>query len=372
MNSKLGQRHIIFLVHDIHFGGGGERVVTNMANYFTINLACDVEIISIGLPKGHPVFPIDESVKIKYLNVDQDISNPVSNIISKFKSLNRLRVYLNNKREKSIILGIGTYPNILLSLITNPALIKIGCEHNSFNSVNILWASLRKLGYKRLDATISLTEKDFEDLNKISKKCFVIPNARTFLPLSNTSDHNNKRLLAIGRLSYQKGYDYLLDLFEQLSKNIPDWDLRIIGDGPLKNWLTTEITKRNLQNRISLVESSENIADEYLNSSIYLMTSRYEGLPMVLLEAQAFGLPVISFNCDTGPRDIVINGVNGFLIEPFDVDTMVIQTKNLIKDKALRNHFSNNALLSSDRFAAEKIYSKWDHVFNELDKQGDT
>ena len=362
------QRHIIFLVHDIHFGGGGERVVTNMANYFSAKFSCSVEIISIGLPNSYPIFPVNEKVKIKYLNVDQDISNPVSNVISKFKALKRLRVYLKNNQEKSIILGIGTYPNVLLSLIGKNNLVKIGCEHNSFNSVNILWVFLRKILYKQLAATISLTEKDFINLKKISKKCFVIPNARTFSPVLNTPDRNNKQLLAIGRLSYQKGYDYLLDLFERLSKDSPDWNLRIIGDGPLKNWLISEIAKRDLQNRISLVPSSKNIADEYLNSSIYLMTSRYEGLPMVLLEAQAFGLPIISFDCDTGPSDIVIDGVNGFLVEPFDVDTMLIRTKNLIEDETLRNRFSKNALLSSDRFSEENIYSKWEQVFNELEK----
>ena len=356
------------MVHDIHFGGGGERVVTNMANYFSAKFSYSIEIISIGKPNRHPIFPVDEKVKIKYLNVDQDISNPVSNIISKFNALKRLRVYLKNNQEKSIILGIGTYPNVLLSLIGKTHLVKIGCEHNSFNSVNILWVFLRKIFYKQLDATISLTEKDFKNLKKISKKCFVIPNARTFLPVLNIPDRNYKQLLAIGRLSYQKGYDYLLDLFQQLSKDLPDWNLRIIGDGPLKNWLISEIAKRNLQNRISLVPSSKNIADEYLNSSIYMMTSRYEGLPMVLLEAQAFGLPIISFDCDTGPGDIVIDGVNGFLVEPFDVDTMLIRTKNLIEDETLRNRFSKNALLSSDRFSEENIYSKWEQVFNELEK----
>ena len=93
---------------------------------------------------------------------------------------------------------------------------------------------------------------------------------------------------------------------------------------------------------------------------------------MVLLEAQAFGLPIISFDCDTGPGDIVIDGVNGFLVEPFDVDAMLIRTKNLIEDETLRNRFSKNALLSSDRFSEENIYSKWEQVFNELEKQGDT
>lgn len=360
------------MVHDIHFGGGGERVVSNMANYFSAKFSYNVEIISIGLPTNHPLFPFDEKVKIAYLNVDQNISNPVSNIIAKFKALKRLRVYLKINQKKSIILGIGTYPNVLLSQIGKTDHLKIGCEHNSFNSVNIFWVFLRKILYKRLDATVSLTEKDFKNLKKISKKCFVIPNARTFSPILNSPSHNNRQLLAIGRLSYQKGYDYMLDLFEGLSKDFPDWNLRIIGDGPLKNWLISEIAKRNFQNRIRLDSTSKNVVDEYLNSSIYLMTSRYEGLPMVLLEAQAFGLPIISFDCNTGPGDIVIDGVNGFLVNPFDVDSMLVQTKNLIEDEALRNRFSKNALLSSNRFSEENIYSKWEQVFYELDKQGDT
>ena len=357
---------ISFIVPDINFGGGGERVVANMANYFVNNYSYNVEIISLGYQNDKLYYQIDSKVKIKYLYVDQENSNIISNILFKLKSYKRLNSYLNQYHEKHFVLGIGTYPNILLAHINGNNLIKIGCEHSYFNSLNKLWCFLRKISYKKLDATISLTNEGFNNLNNISRKCYVIPNARTFAPVNKDCTKDNKQLLFIGRISYEKGYDYMLEVFEKLSKQIPDWNLLIVGDGPLKDWLTDEIKRRSLQDRITQINTSKNIINEYLESSIYLMTSRNEGLPMVLLEAQAFGLPIICFNCQTGPSEIVTDGFDGFLIDPFEIDVMVKKIKILIEDEKLRILFSKNAIQSSDKFSEGKIYSKWKQLFNEL------
>ncbi len=361
----MEQLNVTFLITDFHFGGGGERAVANLANYFTTTLNYHVEIISFHRQKTSPVYYLDKNIEIKYLNVDQEPTNSISNVYSKLKTYKRLKAYLNNNYRKSIIISIGPYANIFLAYIKRTNIRRIGYEQNSFKSVNFLWSFFRRISYKHLDATISLTEKDFSLLNQISSKCFVIPNTRSFSV--NINRKNNKQILAIGRLSYQKGYNYLLDIFEKLSKHIPDWNLRIVGDGPLHDWLINEIQKRRLQNRISYIPLSENIADEYLNSSIYLMTSRFEGLPLVLLEAQAFGLPIVSFDCDTGPSDVVNDGSDGFLVDLYDVDTMIKKVRLLTDDENLRTFFSLNARLNSDKFSAENVCLKWQKVFSELE-----
>jgi glycosyltransferase involved in cell wall biosynthesis len=358
--------NITFSIVDIHFGGGGERVVANLANYFTAIFKYQVEIISFGIRKSTPIFPVDKRIKISYLNINQEPSNGISNLLSKYRTYQKLKAHLKNIQQRTIILAIGTYPNILLSHVNNSAIRRIGCEHNSFGSVNFLWSLLRKVSYKHLDATISLTSTDFQSLEKISRKCLVIPNAGSFSVTDNTYKINSRQLLAIGRLSYQKGYDYLLDVFEKLSKQAPDWTLRIIGDGPLHDWLHKEIQKRNLQHRISYLPLSENIVEEYLNSAIFLMTSRFEGLPLVLLEAQACGLPIVSFNCDTGPRDVVTDGIDGFLIDPYEINTVTAKIIRLIEDENLRTIFSANARKNAARFSPEIICAKWQQLFEEM------
>jgi len=364
-------KNIIFIITDLNFGGGGERVVANMANYFFKESNYNVEIISLGLFSLETFYNIESGIKIKYLNIKQKSNNKIQNIYYKIKTFFSLKNYLKSNRNKSFVLGIGTYPNILLSNINYPYMIRIGCEHNSYKSVNKIWSILRILYYKKLNAVVSLTQKDRIFLSKISKYCYTIPNARTFTPII-IKDFSNKKarkqLLAIGRLSYQKGYNYLLDIFEKLSHKIPDWNLCIIGEGPLEKWLNDEIKKRKLKHRICLMKPIKEISKMYIDSSIYIMTSRFEGFPMVLLEAQSFGLPIVSFDCDTGPRDIIHNGIDGFLVKPYDINEMANRIEQLIKDKELRKRFGINAIKNSDNFSDEKIYSIWEKLFKNLQK----
>ena len=144
-------KNVTFIVADINFGGGGERVVANMSNYFTNHFNYNIEIISFGPYNPNLFYPIDKKIKIKYLNIEQANSGVFSNFISKIRTFKKLDVHIKNYQGKHIVLGIGTYPNILLSLINKSNLIKIGCEHNSFKSVSLFWSFIRKFLYKKLN-----------------------------------------------------------------------------------------------------------------------------------------------------------------------------------------------------------------------------
>ena len=217
---------------------------------------------------------------------------------------------------------------------------------------------------RRFDKFVVLTEEDrkyWGDLDNI----IVIPNARTFTP-TQTADMENKKVIAVGRYTYQKGFERLIEAWRLVASDFSDWKLEIVGDGEQRNMLKERIARYGIENSVALVPVNNEIDKHYLSSSVYAMTSRYEGLPMVLLEAQAFGLPIVSFNCKCGPSDVVDNGKNGFLVEEGNVSAFASQLKKVMKDVELRKEMSRNALESSKKFSMEPVMSRWMQLFESL------
>lgn len=354
--------HITFLVHDIHFGGGGERVTANMANYFAAK-GDQVTIVSVSIRKPENIFNIDENVNIEYLNIDL---NSGIKFIRKIESVFAVRSYFRKADCQTFLLGIGTYPTLLAALLPHrDQLIKIGCQHGAYASVKHLWFILRWIFFRRLNALVSLTDFDVPRLQKLNKNVCVIPNSISFFP-DQPAELQNKILLSIGRFDYPKGYDLLLEVFSRFCVDNKDWNFRIIGDGPTKKTIVSTIAAKNLTGRVSIIPSSGSIVKEYLNASVYVMTSRTEGLPMVLLEAQACGLPIVSFNCETGPSDIVNSGKDGFLIDNYDINVMKEKLTELCADFDKRKYFGHNARNNVRKFFPDQVFNKWEALFNQL------
>lgn len=219
---------------------------------------------------------------------------------------------------------------------------------------------------QRYDRFVVLTHEDksyWGNLPNIK----VIPNANSFV-LSKRADLENKRVIAVGRYDYQKGFDELINVWKGVYVKHPDWSLDIFGHGPLKDELQSLIDQLGLTKTIHLCAPVKNIEQEYLNSSILAMTSRYEGLPMTLLEAQACGLPLVSYACKCGPRDIIKNNENGFLIEEGNQNEMAHKIIKLIENKELRLKMGESALRASDYFSEESVMKKWIYLFSNLNK----
>lgn len=351
--------NIVFLVHDIHYGGGGERVTTNLANYFVEN-GHKVRIVSISPSNTTNIYAIDKRIGIEYLDINFNIG---SNVIKKIFSVFKVKTHFNSYKSKTIVLGIGNYPSLLLSFLPKREHIKtIGCQHLAYSGIKNSWAILRKLLFRRLDCVVSLTKSDLSKFKIINQNSIVIPNS-VLLVSEQTAKLENKQILFIGRMVTDKGYDLLIKVIKKVNKVHPDWIFRIIGDGPLKNKILKEIELSGLKEKISLLPTTNSVIEEYLNSSIYLMTSRTEGLPMVLLEAQACGLPIVSFDCETGPSEIVAVNENGFLIDCFDIEKMVQKICLLCSDYDLRIKFGKNAVENAKKFSPEIINSKWETLF---------
>jgi glycosyltransferase involved in cell wall biosynthesis len=215
----------------------------------------------------------------------------------------------------------------------------------------------------KYDRFVVLTNQDKESW-KSHENISVIYNSVTNSDNEIVSSLMNKKILAIGRLTFQKNIELLVELWGEISKKYPDWKLIIVGTGDSQE-LCAKITKMNLGTVIELVPSTASIVDYYKESSMYLMTSRYEGLPMVLLEAQNYGLPIVSFDCKCGPREIINHGEDGYLIENGNTNDFIAKVSLLIENEILRKEFGKNAKINSKRFSEKKIMKQWVTLFEE-------
>jgi glycosyltransferase involved in cell wall biosynthesis len=204
------------------------------------------------------------------------------------------------------------------------------------------------------------------------RKTAVIPNPIIFpLPINDPiNDPNNyvsyKRhlLLATGRLVNQKGFDLLLSAFAILEKQFSDWDLVILGEGEMRGALEDKIVKGNLKRRVFMPGRVGNISDWYTKADIYVMSSRYEGFPNTLAEAMAYGCPVISFDCKTGPKDLIKDNIDGILVSKVgDVASLAEAIKYLMLNESVRKEFSERAIVVRETFSIEVITQKWENIF---------
>ena len=351
--------NITFLIRDLHYGGGGERVAVNLANYFA-EQGYQVKIVTIAAPEKENIFHTDQRIQIDYLNAD---FKKGLKFLQQIKAVFAVRNYFSANRQPGLILGIGTYANFSLAFVPKNSR-RIGCQHCSFNSLSRKWRILGKLFFRKLYAIVSLTEEDVPNWRKFNKNIAVIPNAVSFYP-DNAATLENKLILSVGRIDYLKGYDLLLDVFEKISKINKDWKLRIIGEGPSENQIKKRIESSGLQERIEIVPPTRDILNEYMNASLCVMTSRSEGFPMVLLEAKACGLPTVSFDIKTGPSEIIRDGIDGYLISAFDVDEMADRLLELTNDESKRKSFGLNAREDVKRFLPQMVGEKWKLMVND-------
>ena len=348
--------------------GGMERALALKANWLAAH-GCKVFVVTTdqrGLP---PAFQMDPSIEFRDLDINYDANNGAS-FASKilhypFKQLKHRCALANVLHEIK--------PDIAISMFCNDASFLPGIKDGSRKVLEIHFSRFKKLQYGRkglwaladrwryradariaakYDKFVVLTEEDrgyWEGLDNLE----VIPNARTF-SFETPSACTAHQVLAVGRYSYQKGFDMLLEAWKKIDTT--GWTLRIAGSGDDLGAVPDNV----------VTGPASDMKQEYLNSSILAMSSRYEGLPMVLLEAQAAGLPIVSFQCKCGPRDIVEPGVSGLLVPEGDTSALASSLKELMDDEALRQKMGAEAYKASARFDIENIMKKWVDLFQGL------
>lgn len=197
------------------------------------------------------------------------------------------------------------------------------------------------------------------------KKACVIPNLLPFSPEKGSSCLE-KRIISIGRYSEQKGYDRLIEAWIKVNRKHPDWHIRIYGEGQDRNSLQELIEKHHIENSFSLCPPTKSIQEKYLESSIYVMSSRFEGLPMALLEAMACGVPCISFDCPYGPAEIITPEEDGILVKNGNTDELADAICRLIEDTDKRIRMGKQAQKNIQRYSREEVMKLWDELFNTL------
>ncbi len=355
-NLRLG-----IVIADMMLRGGGERVVATLSNYFVNQFGYSVDIFSLNRTNGEIPYRLDARVNVLDTGLDLEVSPLIAKTITRLKSVVAIRRYLAS-RELDFVIGVGTYPNVVLGLVASERTTRIGYEQVAFDVCPKNWQILRRLTYPRLDGVISLTEKDRIKLARLNRNSTCIPNCTDFAP-QRSANLDSKTLLSVGRLTTQKGFDILLQVFARIHRLRPEWKLKIVGDGEEKAALVSTVHRLSLADSVSVCPGTREIEAEYLNASIYVMTSRWEGFPLVLLEAQACGLPVVSFDCPTGPAQVLSDGVNGYLISAFDQERMVERLLELIDNRARRSDFSQQAVVNADKYSVDNVARRWRSVF---------
>lgn len=353
--------------------GGAERVASVLLNYWVKNDSFLPFVINT-IPKEYDFFEIDSSISRAVLDYDYRKKGVLANIKEKLKRILMLRRTLR-ERPEDLVVSFLTTPSLLL-LISSIGLKKkiICCEHSNYYLYGSKYTrAIRNLLYYLLaDQVTLLTARDIDNYPAyLRKKVTVVPNPLgidgsdydcTTNSLSNGQDII--KLLFVGRLVEVKGIKRLCEILKRI-KNEP-WHLTICGDGPLRDYLEDFLSKNSLNDKVSLVGSVKDIERYYCNSDILVMTSLKEGLPMVIAEAMSFEVPVIAFDCPTGPREFISHNRNGLLIKDDDYESYVNQLKLVIHNRAELKRLASTTRNSIEPYRISTINMIWEDLINKL------
>lgn len=356
-------KNIAIIIGDISRSAGTERAVTNLSNMLVKYGEYNVTILScFSSENNNPYYELEDKVNIVHYNLSKDsLVNRFSSYINIIGKTNKII------KEKSIDILLGTtHAFNCLMICMSRKVKKVACEHMSYEACPLISKKIRKFCYPRLSAIVLLTNADAKHYNFVDKsKLFVIPNSLSFVA-DEPAKLENKRIIAVGRLTEQKGFDILMSIAQIIKDEIPDWHIDIFGDGEDKSKLLELISEKKLESFVIINPPTKNIKEELLASSLFVMTSRWEGLPMILLEAKACGLPIVSFDCPEGPADVIRDCEDGFLIGMTNLRKFSDKICILAKNNALRNMMGEKSFNNALCFLDINIFKLWDSLFNRI------
>ena len=375
---------IVYCTPALYMAGGVERVLTLKANYFASHYGYDITII-LTEGKDKPLFyPLSDKVRVVNLNIGFEELWTCSFFKKVFVYLRKQRLY--KKLLKHELMSLR--PDITISLLRREINFltsikdgskKIGELHvNRSNYRNFeygetnllknlfskLWMNNLVSNLKQLDKFVVLTEEDHHNWPELDN-VIVIPDPLTF-SFSTYSPLTEKRVITVGRYVYQKGFDLLLKSWAIVEKKSPDWMLTIIGQGERSQYDSLIDELKIDRSRCKLLGPTDRIQEEYLSSSFLVMSSRFEGFGMVLVEAMACGLPVISFDCPCGPKDIIHNYIDGLLVENGNIERLAESMIWMIQHPEERQNMADKAVENVKRFRIEQIAGRWKSLFETI------
>jgi glycosyltransferase involved in cell wall biosynthesis len=378
-----GERpRVLILLGNAWAMGGTIRASHNLAGHLA--QTNDVELVSVMRRVTKPFFPFPAEVAVTALDnrtpagrsrakLSQrilrrlpstliDPADRAADACSLWSDLELVR----RLRERSGFL-IGTRPgfNLIAADLAPPGLITVGQEHMHLGAHPGPLRRAMRRGYPKLAALSVLTEGDLEDYGAVvgEARLVRIPNAAEIGGAK--AELAARRVLAAGRLTAQKGFDLLVAAFGQIAEAHPDWTLRICGEGLLREELDGVVTQGGLGERVELPGRCD-LEEEMANASIFALSSRFEGFPVVLLEAMSKGMAVVSYDCPTGPAELIDDHRNGILVPAGDVDAFAAGLRELMQDEELRRRCAASAVETASEYTVEAIGRRWEALLDEL------
>ena len=375
---------LIYCHCSLHNPGGMERVLLNKVVWLKAHTDWEIVVVTTD-QKGRPTFyPFPKDVRMIDLGInysDDNIKSPVEKIAGYLRKRRKHRKALTallQKEKADIVVSLYPSESSFIPSIKDGSKKVLELHFNKlfrlqYNRKGLLglidrWRTKQdEMLVRKFDKFVVLTQEDKElwgNLHNIE----VIPNAALFPNIKKQSDVSKHRVIAVGRLDYQKGFDRLIQAWEivQNTKKYSDWQLDIFGQGEWHDMLQQMIVEKNLLQTAYLNRPTNVIWDEYSRSSVLVMSSNYEGFGMVLVEAMACSVPVVAFACQCGPKDIIQDGINGLLVKDGDIEGLANAMMRLMENEEERKAMGRNARRVTETYSEASVMKRWMELFNSL------
>lgn len=350
-------------------------MTVSLANYW-VQKGWDVHVVTLAR-RDEDAYQLNARVQRTELNLAQASQTLLEAVPANLQRIRALRSVLLRIRP-NVVVSMMAPCNVILAWaslgIRDMSIIGSERVHPPEVPLGRVWEYLRFISYGLLDAVVAQTgeTKSWIISNTLARRTVVIPNPA--LPKESVTPSTagiteyiaRKKLLAVGRLEYQKGFDVLIEVFARIASRFGDWDLVIVGDGSLESELRERIGVLQLTHRVTLAGYTAHITDWYRSAELFVCSSRFEGFPNALVEAMAHGLPVVSFDCKTGPREIIRHGVDGILVPAGDEDALLSALVQAMSDTELRKRLASHAPEVQLKYALATVSGLWEKLFDTL------
>lgn len=349
--------------------GGAERVISMLAQD-RCRRGDEVHVLAFSDDTEAPYFPLDPRVRLHCLGAFSGVAggNSLWRALKKAVALRKvladiqpdiLLSYLTKINVLSLLASLGTQLPVIISERNNPQRQR---RHR-------LWDFFAAVLFPRAAAIVAQTvtaKRQFP--SSLQRLTEVIPNPcrspEWDTRNSRDEDADRQRIVAVGRLTEQKGFDILVEAFALIADKYPNWTLTIYGEGPDRDLIEAEISAQGLHDRVCLPGITETPGSWIADAAVFVLSSRYEGFPNVLVEAMAAGLPVVASACDYGPREIITDGLSGILVDPECPVALAQGLDRALSSRELRQHLGRNASTSVTQYSESRVMEQWNDLFS--------
>jgi glycosyltransferase involved in cell wall biosynthesis len=361
---------ILYIVPKINNEGGVARVLWVKANYLIEKFGYEVHILTQN--KGNN--PLFYSFNDRIILHDMVLKGNLFSFFYQYVKTLKREVQLLLP-DLIIVCDNGLKAHTIPFVLKTNIPVIFECHGSKYieenEQANSIFTTKFKLAFKEFSANrftkfVALSKQSLKEWNL--NNGLIIPNPLWF-KTTQIADLKSKKVIAVSRHSYEKGLDRMLQIWQKVVQKYPDWCLELYGKSNGNQEIQELASALNINQSVTFFEPITNINDKYLEASMLIMTSRTEGFGMVLLEAMAVGLPCVAYDCPVGPRSIIINNENGYLIEDGNIDSFVQKLELLIEDQNLRIEMGKNAKNSSSKYDLDTIMQQWKSLFEELIKK---